>query len=121
MKTFALSCDEDTHRLIMSIPRGQRSIRIRDLIIQNAPNIEEMNDVYWQIEMEKELAKRRNEEEINRRIREQAEFERREKLRHLEVLRRDRELRERIRERNAIQEARHFFKRYACSRPLICI
>ena len=107
--------------MIMSIPRGQRSSRIRDLIIQNAPNIEEMNDVYWQIEMEKELVKRRREEEINLRIREQAEFERRERLRHLEVLRRDRELRERIRERNAIQEARYFFKRYASSRPLICI
>ena len=121
MKTFALSCDEETHRLIMSIPKGKRSSRIRELIIQNAPHIDEMNEVYWQIEMEKELAKRHKEEEMKRRIREQAEFERRERLRHLEVLRRDRELRERIRERNAIQEARHFFKRYACSRPLTCI
>ena len=121
MKTFALSCDEETHRLIMSIPRGQRSSRIRDLIIQNAPNIEEMNDVYWQIEMEKELAKRRKEEEIKRRIREHAEFERKERRRKQEAERKARELGEKIRERNAIQEARNFFKRYACSRPLICI
>ena len=109
MKTFALSCDEETHCLIMSIPRGQRSSRIRDLIIQSAPNIEEMNDVYWQIEMEKELA-----------IREQAEFERKERRRKQEAECRARELRERIRERNAIQETIHFFKKYNNSIPLVC-
>ena len=119
MKTFALSCDEETHRLIMSIPRGQRSSRIRDLIIQNAPNIEEMNDVYWQIEMEKELAKRRKEEEINRRIREQAEFERKEKIRIHKIQGQQRELKERIREKIAIQEAKHFFKMYVESK--VCL
>ena len=118
MKTFALSCDDETYRLIMSMPKGKRSSRIRDLIIQNAPHIEEMNEVYWQIEMEKELAKRRKEDEMKRRIREQAEFERKERLRIHEIQRLQRESKERIREKNAIQEANHFFRIYKSSKPL---
>ena len=119
MKTFALSCDDETYRLIMSMPKGKRSSRIRELIIQNAPHIEEMNEVYWQIEMEKELAKRHKEEEMKRRIREQAEFERKERLRIHEIQRQQRELKERIREKIAIQEAKHFFKMYVDSR--VCL
>ena len=59
MGTFGLSCDEDTLRLIKSIPPGYRSETIRRLILSHAHEIEEMADEYWALQLEKKVEEER--------------------------------------------------------------
>ena len=44
MFNFGLSCDEETYRLIQSIPPGHRSKTIRRMILNHAHEIEEMKE-----------------------------------------------------------------------------
>ena len=59
MKSFGLSCDEETHRLIQSIPPGIRSKTIRHLILSHAHEIEVMKDEYWALQLEKKVEEER--------------------------------------------------------------
>ena len=59
MGTFGLSCDEDTLRLIKSIPPGYRSETIRRLILSHAHEIEVMKDEYWALQLEKKVEEER--------------------------------------------------------------
>ena len=59
MSTFGLSCDEDTLRLIHSIPPGFRSETIRRLILNHAHEIEEMADEYRALQLEKKVEEQR--------------------------------------------------------------
>ena len=59
MGTFGLSCDEDTLRLINSIPHGYRSETIRRLILSHAHEIEVMKDEYWALQLEKKVEEER--------------------------------------------------------------
>ena len=63
MKSFGLSCDEDTHRLIQSIPPGIRSKTIRRVILNHAHEIEEMKDEYWVLQLEKKIEENRLQKE----------------------------------------------------------
>ena len=56
MNSFGLSCDEITWRLIQSIPRGMRSKVIRKAVKMHAPQILELRDEFWKIELEKKKA-----------------------------------------------------------------
>ena len=56
MISFGLSCDEITWRLIQSIPRGMRSKVIREAVKMHAPQILELRDEFWKIELEKKKA-----------------------------------------------------------------
>ena len=55
MRSFGLSCDEDTYRLIQSIPPGIRSKIIRTLVLSHAHEIEEMKEEYWALQLEKKI------------------------------------------------------------------
>jgi uncharacterized protein YdaU (DUF1376 family) len=59
MKSFGLSCDKETHRLIQSIPPGIRSKTIRHLILSHAHEIEVMKDEYWALQLEKKVEEER--------------------------------------------------------------
>ena len=58
MNSFGLSCDDITWRLIQSIPRGMRSKVVREAVKMHAPQIQELRNGFWRIELEKKKAEK---------------------------------------------------------------
>tara|TARA_B110000914_G_C15321552_1_gene380452 strand:- start:51 stop:440 length:390 start_codon:yes stop_codon:yes gene_type:complete len=91
MRSFGLSCDDETFRLIQSIPSGIRSKTIRNIILTYAFEIEEIKEEYWKIELEKKIEEKEHAERLaieKEKLRElrdaELERERKESFRKLE-------------------------------------
>ena len=63
MNSFGLSCDDITWRLIQSIPRGMRSKVVREAVKMHAPQIQELRDEYWKIELDRKIAEEKLKQE----------------------------------------------------------
>jgi hypothetical protein len=113
MFNFGLSCDEETYRLIQSIPPGHRSKTIRKMILDHAHEIEEMKDEYWALQLEQKMGEKRREQERLLEI----EFERQQHLKRLELRRIQRkEEQERMQER-AEWEVEQWLAKYSAAKP----
>ena len=115
MNSFGLSCDEITWRLIQSIPRGMRSKVIREAVKMHAPQILELRDEFWKIELEKKKAEEEHRLRLEaRRQRELMRIERERKITEKKKLEREKQL-----ELIARAEFEHFNELISTSQVLV--
>lgn len=113
MFNFGLSCDEETYRLIQSIPPGHRSKTIRRMILNHAHEIEEMKEAYWALQLELKMEEKRREQERMK----QLEFERQQQLRIIEMRRIRREEEQKRMEQRAEWEVNQWLAKYFAAKP----
>lgn len=113
MFNFGLSCDEETYRLIQSIPTGHRSKTIRKMILDHAHEIEEMKEEYWALQLELKMEEKRREQERLK----QLEFERQQHLKMIEMRRIRREEERKRMEQRAEWEVNQWLAKYTTAKP----
>ena len=113
MFNFGLSCDEETYRLIQSIPPGHRSKTIRKMILNHAHEIEEMKEEYWALQLELKMEEKRREQERMK----QLEFERQHRLKLIEMRRIKLEEEEKLMQQRAEWEVDQWLAKYSTAKP----
>ena len=113
MFNFGLSCDEETYRLIQSIPPGHRSKTIRKMILDHAHEIEEMKEEYWALQLELKMEEKRREQERMK----QLELERQHRLKLDEMRRIKRKEEQKLMEQRAEWEVEQWLAKYSTSKP----
>ena len=112
MFNFGLSCDEETYRLIQSIPPGHRSKTLRKMILDHAHEIEEMKEEYWALQLKLKMEeKRRKQERIQ-----QMEFEHQQYLKRIEMRRIQREKEQERMEQRAEWEVEQWLAKYSAAK-----